>query len=1043
MFRADLHVHSKYSRATSRECDPEHLSIWAQRKGLSVIATGDFTHPRWMEELKEKLVPAEPGLYRLTPAIERTVQSEVPAACHLPSRFVLTVEISTIYKKGARTRKVHHVVIAPDFATADRLVERLLRVGNLASDGRPILGLDSRHLLEMVLESGPHAYLVPAHIWTPWFSVLGSSSGFDSIEECYGDLTDHIFALETGLSSDPPMNWRVSKLDRYRLVSNSDAHSPKKLGREANCFECDLDYFAMREALRTGVGYGGTIEFFPEEGKYHLDGHRKCQIRFTPEETESKNGICPTCGSRLTIGVMHRVDELADRDESCAAPSTGGPFRALIPLCEILGEIESTGPDSKRVAALYERLITKIGPELSILQSIPVEELQNVGPGLLPEAITRLRRGEVIREAGFDGEYGVIRLFRDEDLRQRTKGEALFGTGCSDSPAPLRVARGARKRQPAKTELLPLENDASVAGVIAGPATADSVLGGLDEEQRAAVEMSAGPLLIVAGPGSGKTRTLTHRIAHLILGQGVRPEDCLALTFTRRAAGEMRERLCCLLEGRGDNVPVHTFHSLGLELLREHGAIVGVNPGFRVIDDRERVSIAARLLEVSESRARTFLKKLSEIRRQGAAFEDSEGLKSAAAYSSTLREQGLVDYDDLVALPVDLLEADATVRSSFHDKWVFVDEYQDIDPLQYRLVRLLAASGSHLCAIGDPDQSIYGFRGADARLFQRFTGDFPQARVVRLKSNYRSGSCIVEASAQLIAALSPDKLTTRVVAQDHRRIVVHEAPTERAEAEFIVSSVEEMLGGHGFFSLDSGRAKGNKDSGFGLSDFAVLYRTDLQSAALIEAFERSGLPYQKLSHEPLLQSESVRSLVSELAAKDGPIEERLQVAFDHAIAADPSRKPRLEASLRLLAPIARAHGDRVEDFLSELALTCEPDLFDPRAERVSLMTIHASKGLEFPVVFVAGLEDGLLPLRFAASTPADLDEERRLLYVAMTRARQRLVLCCAKKRLFRGTIRSGVPSPFLTEIKKELLERRRSQASRRPRSEGGTQLTLF
>ena len=250
-FHADLHVHSKYSRATSRDLDLEHLAAWAARKGITVVATGDFTHPAWRTELKEKLVAAEPGLFRLRPEIERAVAEELPPACRTPVRFMLEVEISTIYKKSDKTRKVHHLIYAPDFATADRISERLARIGNIASDGRPILGLDSRDLLEITLTSSPDAYLIPAHIWTPWFAALGSQSGFDSIAACYGDLADHIFAVETGLSSDPPMNWRLSMLDRYRLVSNSDAHSPGKLGREATTFDCALDYFALRKALET------------------------------------------------------------------------------------------------------------------------------------------------------------------------------------------------------------------------------------------------------------------------------------------------------------------------------------------------------------------------------------------------------------------------------------------------------------------------------------------------------------------------------------------------------------------------------------------------------------------------------------------------------------------------------------------------------------------------------------------------------------------------------------------------------------------------
>ncbi|MEO1369295.1 MAG: endonuclease Q family protein, partial [Acidobacteriota bacterium] len=371
-FYADLHIHSKYSRATSRNCDFEHLTLWAKRKGITVVGTGDFTHPAWWQEIHDKLVPAEPGLFRLRPELEREVDARLPPSCRRPVRFLLEVEISTIYKKGDKTRKVHHLIYAAELDTAGRFRDRLGAIGNIKSDGRPILGLDSRHLLEITLESGPDAYLIPAHIWTPWFSAMGSKSGFDSIADCYGDLAGHIFAVETGLSSDPPMNWRVSSLDGYTLVSNSDAHSPPMLGREANVFDTELDYFAMRRALETREGWGGTVEFFPEEGKYHLDGHRACGVRLEPEETREKGGRCPTCGKPLTVGVLHRVEVLADRptDHRPEAPS---PFSSLVPLPEIVSELRGTGPKSKGVQGAVAAITAHLGPELEILEHVPLE----------------------------------------------------------------------------------------------------------------------------------------------------------------------------------------------------------------------------------------------------------------------------------------------------------------------------------------------------------------------------------------------------------------------------------------------------------------------------------------------------------------------------------------------------------------------------------------------------------------------------------------------------------------------------------------------
>lgn len=408
---ADLHIHSHFSYATSHDCDLEHLSMWAQKKGIAIIGTGDFTHPAWREEMRARLQPAEPGLFRLKPEFEL----DVPAACRSSVRFMLSSEISTIYKKGDRTRKVHHLIYAPDFDTVDRIVAPLSRIGNLASDGRPILKLDSRHLLEIVLEAGD-SYLIPAHIWTPWYSVLGSRSGFDAVDDCYGDLAPHVFALETGLSSDPPMNWRISSLDRFRLVSNSDAHSPAKLGREATAFDISFDYYALRHALETGEGYVGTVEFYPEEGKYHMDGHRKCDVRMTPRETRENDGKCTACGKAVTVGVSHRVEELADRDEDVSPPATAGEVRNFVPLPEILSEIRGVGPQSKSVQTMWEMMTDRLGPELAILGEIPIDEIRRETSDVVAEAIDRLRRGAVTREAGYDGEYGRIRLFADNEL---------------------------------------------------------------------------------------------------------------------------------------------------------------------------------------------------------------------------------------------------------------------------------------------------------------------------------------------------------------------------------------------------------------------------------------------------------------------------------------------------------------------------------------------------------------------------------------------------------------------------------------------------
>ncbi|HUD85935.1 MAG TPA: UvrD-helicase domain-containing protein [Xanthobacteraceae bacterium] len=1037
-FHADLHVHSKYSRATSRDLDLEHLAAWAARKGIGVVGTGDFTHPVWRAELKDKLVPAEPGLFRLRPEIEQAIAKGLPPACHATVRFMLSVEISTIYKKGEKTRKIHHLIYAAYFATADRISERLARIGNIASDGRPILGLDSRNLLEITLESSPDTYFIPARIWTPWFAALGSQSGFDSITECYGDLAGHIFAVETGLSSDPPMNWRLSMLDRYRLVSNSDAHSPGKLGREATTFDCDVDYFAIRKALETGQGYVGTVEFFPEEGKYHLDGHRKCGVKFSPQETLAQGGRCPVCGGAMTIGVLHRIEALADRSEEQALPPpTAGEVSNLVPLPELLGEIADSGPGSKTVERGYGRLLSTLGSELSILQSVPLEDIARADSSLVAEAIARLRAGKVIRDAGYDGEYGVIRLFEDDELRRRTAGGLLF-EGATFGPPPERGRKAPRAPGEGPSASVAATDPHPTAARSTSPLQGEAkALAALDDDQRAAASVVDGPLLIVAGPGSGKTRTLMHRIVHLVTECGVAGEHCLAITFTRRAAAEMKERLHAMLGARANDIPVHTFHSLGLAMLREHPNPAGLQRGFRVAGEAERVAALAAALDLPQPRAQGLLRAISKAERMGGPLA-AEAAEARTAYRNILAVNNWIDFDDLVTLAVRLLANNPDIAALYRERFRFVsvDEFQDVDRQQYQLVTLLAPpSGGNLCVIGDPHQAIYGFRGADASCFSRFTTDYPDAIAVALKRNYRSSGTIVAASSQIIAEKS-DEPIAEIVRGMHERVTIHAAPSERAEAEFVVATIEQAIGGASFFSIDSGRATG-QDTALSFADFAVLYRTDAQAAALVEALARSGMPFRKHSHAPLAEEPMVRALLAALdtiAAPDTDLAARLEIAAQR-VAAGNDDTAAIALALQRLLPLAKACGGDQACFLDAAALASDADFWDARADGVALLTLHAAKGLEFACVFIVGLEDGLLPLHWGKADDIageDLGEERRLFYVGMTRAKDRLLLSRALKRQWRGRVREQAPSPFLADIESEFTRQQQAQLGRKP-----------
>lgn len=1113
---ADLHLHSHFSRATSKDLTFEHLWKWAQLKGVNVVGTGDIAHPGWLAEMREKLEPAEEGLFRLKDEYAAAVAEDVPAACRGTVRFLLAGEISNIYKRHDATRKVHNVVFAPSLNALAHFQATLEKIGNIRSDGRPILGLDSRDLLEIVLETDERCHLIPAHIWTPWFSMLGSKSGFDSVEECFGDLTSHIFALETGLSSDPPMNWRVSGLDGYTLVSNSDAHSPPKLAREATLFNTELNYDAIFAALKTGdpTQFLGTIEFFPEEGKYHFDGHRKCAIAWEPSTTKAHNGLCSVCGKPVTVGTLHRIEELADRPVGYR-PAQTHPFESLIPLPEILSEIEGVGPNSKQVQREYFRLLDQLGSELAILRTLPFEDIEAEGGPLLAEAIRRMRAGNVQAQGGYDGEFGVIRLFRDEADRLATVQSGLFQgednlTQRRKEAEAQKVGRGKSLPQRHSGAEEPRDGGAEEPGKetprLRSPAPPlprflSDWVAALNDAQRAAATHTGSPLVIVAGPGTGKTRTVAVRLAWLVREQGVAPESILAITFTNKAAAEMRERLAELLgEATAATATVCTFHALGSLLLREYGHAVGLAEDFVILDEDARLLLAKRAWpELSAREVGEALEAISAVKNRtvdrGRQTNEGEVSVLLERYAAALAESHAVDFDDLIARTVELLEKDsdilAGVRARF--QWIAVDEYQDVNPAQHRLLQLLAGDGRRLTAIGDPDQAIYGFRGADYRYFASFPDDYPGATTLHLRRNYRSAQAILDAAQQVIAR-NPDRASLEIFSEFTQQVKldIYTAPTDKAEAEYVVHQIEQLVGGTSYFSLDSGRVEDDtKPVNWAFGDFAVLYRLNSQSRLLVEAFERSGIPFQAVGQTSLYAQEPVREILAYLwllhtpesrvhwervLGRSLPLQSEDAEKFDFSeksffltallqelpalssVATQIERvvaflaekradvlstveNERIERLLRRATP----YGDNLRRFLEATALHSEADYYDPRADRVSLMTLHAAKGLEFPVVFVVGCEEGLLPYTPPGKSgdAADVAEERRLFYVGMTRARQKLALIHARRRLLYGQAMENPRSRFVADIEKALLEVQATARRERPAEPEQVQLSLF
>lgn len=1139
-FLADFHIHSRFSRATSKTLDLEHLHIAAQCKGVAVVGTGDATHPGWLAEIKEKLVPAGDGLLRLNDSLEQACGRQVPARCRAEVRFLLVSEISNIYKKNGKTRKNHNLVFLPSLEVAERFNRRLDAIGNIRSDGRPILGLDARDLLEVLLEVDERAFLVPAHIWTPWFSLLGSKSGFDSLDECFEDLSGHIFAAETGLSSDPAMNRLVSSLDRLTLISNSDAHSASKLAREANIFHCAPGYTAIRAAMEEPQTkqFGGTIEFYPEEGKYHLDGHRKCGVRLTPVETRALNGICPVCGRSLTVGVYNRIHALADRSPE-SIPSWQPPFESLVPLPEILSELLQVGAATKTVARAYRLALESLGNELHILRNLPPEQLDRTGIPLLGEAIRRMRAGELDIQAGYDGDYGHIQIFSDAEKHVLLGQRQLFPGAPTDPSAGNLPSSG----DPSRSNTGHAGIDVSPYDNLPPHQTSAFREDGENRDQQQAITHGDGPLLIVAGPGTGKTRTVTHRMAHLIQDGGVPAGAMLALTFTDKAAGEMRSRLEQLLDDASTLPLTATFHALCWTLLREESP----ETPFRIIDEEERLFLLQRIMrrlrcneKAVHLKPRVLLARMVNAKQQlkgpDAYFESvvadtatSVFARAYAGYQKLLEDQHLLDFEDLIFRVVRRLETDDGFRSTCRKRfcYVFVDEYQDLNYGQYRLIRALVPAAGNLCVIGDPDQAIYGFRGSDVAFFNRFIEDYPSARVIHLTRNYRSTKTILDASWQVIRhrggadtglGVLGSRLFSRLTGAPH--VAVVEMPSEKAEAVAVGQVIEKAVGGAGFLAIDAGKVDSSSQHDYSFADFAVLYRTASQADAFSAIFDQAGIPYQIASRRkiysqppvaallamlritagtagahdfsriasvmsPRLDKEMIMAFLDEMDTRGQTLCQALDLADPAAYKGiTPQRRRRLGDALEDLkkwvddvrpltleeqiVAISECWADRLEGhdtardkdivadlvrraqgcqgdlerFINAVSLQSDADMIKARVEKVTVTTMHAAKGLEFPVVFVVGCEDGLIPLRRDGQVPADLDEERRLFYVALTRARELLYLTWSRKRRIYGRQESRQLSPFVGDIERQLLKHQAPQLSARPMAQQ-VQLKLF
>lgn len=1065
---ADLHIHSRYSRATSKSCSPETLDCSGRQKGLHLIGTGDFTHPAWRSELKEKLIPAEEGLYRLKQELVLPNQVQGSAA----PRFVLSSEISCIYKKGGRTRKVHHVILLPSIAAADALSHKLEAIGNLHSDGRPILGMDSRDLLELTLDTCPEAIFIPAHIWTPHFSLFGANSGFDRIEECFEDLTPFIRALETGLSSDPAMNWRLSALDNYTLVSNSDAHSPANLAREANLLNIPLSYPALRHALAhpETQEFLGTLEFFPEEGKYHFDGHRNCNICLSPEQSIANGNLCPVCGRRLTIGVAHRAESLADHPPGRRAPYAKH-FESILPLSEAIGSCLGHSPSSQKVQSLKEHLLWRIGPELYILREAPLEQLREEAGPLVFEGMRRLRRKEVCAQPGYDGVYGKIQLLTKEE-RSSLLGQLSFFTGISIAQAKKTSAKKARIALPTEPAFQPAPE----------PQTAQH---SLNTQQQHAVSCIAQTTAVIAGPGTGKTHTLIRKIVSLIEQEHTPASRIMAVTFTNQAAAEMRSRLSAALGRReARSITIGTFHSICLELLKKSELDAPVLPEEDALLLGEQI-VHQFGLKLSPA---GFLRRVSSI-KNGALPATSLPQKVLDAYADLLDYYGVMDYDDILLRAIEHLKSQsANAKQQLHAfSHLLVDEFQDINPLQYCLIRLIKDAGASLFCIGDPNQSIYGFRGADAACFTRLAQDYPDLLQITLRQNYRSTPEILCSARPVVQEESLQATRPAGI-----KVQIVQAQSALSEGICLAHEIMSILGGIDMLGTGSGKKKRAGDTvAASFSDIAVLYRTHRQAEIIENCLKKEGIPYIVLGREDFLSDCTVQyalnffrllleplnllALHSCLQYAGGRPQQIQEILLQYRLGGY-----RLELLPGLLQPLGDASFQKFSEmlfsfseklkkedaatllhdwaiqqdiennpafdrliyaaaaqkdlttFLAQLTLGQEPDIrrSGSRAyplDAVTLSTIHGAKGREFSAVFLCGINRSNLPLQ--ASGIKDLEEERRLFYVGMTRAKELLTISYF-----------GEPSPFLAELPSAFSETRLAAPHKKILAE---QLRLF
>jgi uncharacterized protein (TIGR00375 family) len=1051
-FLADLHIHSKYSMATAKNSDLENNYIYASKKGINVVGTGDFTHPAWFNELESKLCEDKSsGLFVLKKDIENNLKDEVNKSFNQKIRFMLQSEISSIYKKNGKVRKIHNLVYFPSLESVKKFNSKLDAIGNIKSDGRPILGLDSRDLLEIVLETDERGFLIPAHIWTPWFSLFGSKSGFDKIEECYEDLSSEIFALETGLSSDPDMNFFISDLDKYSLVSNSDAHSPGKLGREANIFDCERSFYEIKNALKNKDKnkFKGTYEFFPEEGKYHFDGHRKCNICLSPMETLKHKGICPVCGKKLTLGVYYRIIELSDRTNIDKIKKESLPFKSIVPLTDILSEISKTGPNTKKVKALYEKVIKETGSEFDALWKSEKEILDKTEIPLLSEAIKRMRNNNLNIKPGFDGEFGKVKIFEEKELESfLLKGQKNFFKNQKKDSDILQYKKDENQFNSAKKLFKDKKNQKN----------SEILKKKLNKEQLKAVGSKSKKIIVTAGPGTGKTTCLTNRFFYLCENENINPEKIAAITFTVKAADEMQNRI---KEKKYNKMPfTGTFHSFALSFEQQNESTI--------IDETAKKYILKNICKkyLKDSKFSEVQSYISKIKQSPVFLEENQFkfIDIINKYEKIKKLNNLLDYDDIL-INFFRKTKDIEFLNLIRDKYncFLIDEYQDLNEIQYEILKNITQSSDFIFAIGDPDQSVYGFRGSLTDFESRFINDFENVEKFNLIKNYRSSETIINASFQIINKLESqyerNKIYSGIEGENFINIIVSDS--EKLQAKFIADEIQNLVGGTD--SLITYKKNFKDISSYGFSDIAVLCRTKKEIQLISSVLEENFIPFSNLNEKNLNEERGLKKLfsyikmlysepdISDLILKPFNIkneikdlEENIEINKNIINKLSNLRKnienKEIEEIIKYLLKntdlnkfekdfsfmekidyiIKISHEfSNIKDFLNDIKLRKISDT-GIKGEKLRLMTLHASKGLEFEAVFIPNCFNNNIPF-IKSNATENFDEERRLFYVGLTRAKKRLYILRPEKINIFGKTEKTSPSVFLNDLENDIL----------------------